>query len=90
MPGDKLARVVGLAASELLDKAVPTAPINRRISITVMTREAENRLLGARGATDVPGLPPGAANPASGAVSEPPMAPRPNQRPDIIGLQPHS
>jgi chemotaxis protein MotB len=90
MPGDKLARVVGLAASELLDKAVPTAPINRRISITVMTREAENRLLGARGATDVPGLPPGAANPASGAVSEPPMAPRPNQRPDIIGLQPRS
>jgi chemotaxis protein MotB len=46
MPDDKLARVVGLASSDLLEKENPLAPINRRISITVMTREAESRLIG--------------------------------------------
>jgi len=37
----KVARVVGLASSVLFDKADPQNPINRRISIVVMTREAE-------------------------------------------------
>jgi chemotaxis protein MotB len=46
MPDDKLARVVGLAASDLLEPDNPLAPVNRRISITVMTREAETRLIG--------------------------------------------
>jgi len=46
MPDEKMARVVGLAASSLLDTKIPLAPINRRISITVMTREAEARLMG--------------------------------------------
>jgi len=46
MPDAKLARVVGLAASDLLDQENPRAPSNRRITITVLTREAEERLLG--------------------------------------------
>lgn len=46
MPEDKLIRVTGLASSTLLDPANPTAPVNRRISILVLTREAEDRLLG--------------------------------------------
>jgi chemotaxis protein MotB len=46
MPDEKLARVVGLAASSLIDTQNPLAPANRRISITVMTREAEARLIG--------------------------------------------
>ena len=46
MPENKLLRVTGLASSTLLDAANPTAPINRRISILVLTREAEERLLG--------------------------------------------
>ncbi|HBH39871.1 MAG TPA: motility protein MotB, partial [Curvibacter sp.] len=46
MPEDKLLRVTGLASSTLLDTANPTAPVNRRISILVLTREAEERLLG--------------------------------------------
>ena len=46
MPDDKLVRVVGLAASDLLEKDMPLAPVNRRISITVLTRDAESRLLG--------------------------------------------
>jgi chemotaxis protein MotB len=46
MPDDKLARVVGLASSNLLDTQNPLSPTNRRISIIVMTREAEERLIG--------------------------------------------
>ncbi|MEK9803458.1 MAG: motility protein MotB, partial [Curvibacter sp.] len=46
LQGDKLLRVTGLASSTLLDPANPTAPVNRRISILVLTREAEERLLG--------------------------------------------
>ena len=45
MPDDKLARVVGLASSDLLQPDDPRAPSNRRITITVLTREAEERLL---------------------------------------------
>lgn len=41
MEKGKTARVVGLAASVPLDKTHPENPINRRISIIVMTREAE-------------------------------------------------
>ena len=46
MPDDKLARVVGLSSSSLLDAVNPLSPANRRISIIVMTREAEERLMG--------------------------------------------
>ncbi len=46
MPEDKLARVVGMASSLPLEPDNPLAPSNRRISILVMTKEAEERLLG--------------------------------------------
>ena len=52
MPADKLARVVGLASSILLEPDNPLSPTNRRISIIVMTREAEERLLGTRRTPD--------------------------------------
>ena len=42
---DKIARVVGLSSSVLFDKANPRSPINRRISIIVMTREAEQEAM---------------------------------------------
>jgi len=61
MPDEKLARVVGLAASSLLEPATPAAPVNRRITITVMTREAEARLIGGAGATIVPTVAPALA-----------------------------
>ena len=48
MPDDKLARVAGLAATSLLDENDPKSPANRRISITIMTREAEERLLSSK------------------------------------------
>ncbi len=44
MPEDKLLRVLGLAASTPLLPDDPRSPLNRRISIIVMTREAEERL----------------------------------------------
>ena len=51
MPVDQLARVVGLAASDLLITDNPRAPQNRRITITVLTHEAEERLLGKQART---------------------------------------
>ena len=53
MPDAKLSRVVGLAASDLLEPDNPRAPANRRITITILTREAEERLLG-RGLPSIP------------------------------------
>jgi chemotaxis protein MotB len=41
----KVARVVGLSSSVLFDKDDPQNPINRRISIIVMTKEAEDSAL---------------------------------------------
>ena len=46
MPDAKLGRVVGLAASDLLEPDTPRSAANRRITITVLTREAEERLMG--------------------------------------------
>jgi chemotaxis protein MotB len=41
---DRVLRVQGLASSQPFDPADPMAPTNRRISIIVMNREAEDRL----------------------------------------------
>ena len=46
MPDAKLGRVVGLAASDLLEPDNPRSAANRRITITVLTREAKERLMG--------------------------------------------
>jgi chemotaxis protein MotB len=45
LASEKVARVVGLASSVLFDRENPHNPINRRISIIVMTRSAEARAL---------------------------------------------
>lgn len=42
---DKIARVVGLAASVPFDKANPGNPVNRRISIIMMTKQAQDAAL---------------------------------------------
>jgi len=73
----KIARVVGLASSVLFDKVEPLNPINRRISIIVMTRRAEDAAL----STDAPqALPertpaPDAAPPGASTPAAPPAAP---------------
>lgn len=70
MPDDKLIRVVGLAASDPLEPANPRAAVNRRITITVLTHEAEERLLGhgqdALPAVTLPALPALPPRPALG------------------------
>jgi chemotaxis protein MotB len=70
MPEEKLARVVGMASSLPFDPADPFSPSNRRISILVMTKEAEERLLGSPGTaveleteTSVPPADDGAKSP---------------------------
>ncbi|MBV8247357.1 MAG: flagellar motor protein MotB [Comamonas sp.] len=71
MPLDKLARVVGMASSDLLQPEDPRAPQNRRITITVLTKEAERRILNtdredrAEQAISAPGKAGPAASPAS-------------------------
>ena len=44
LPDDRVLRVQGLAASQLLNRDQPDDPANRRISIVVMTREAEDAI----------------------------------------------
>ncbi|OJU92666.1 MAG: flagellar motor protein MotB [Burkholderiales bacterium 66-5] len=45
MPDSKLMRVVGLASSDPLEPQDPRAASNRRITVTVLTKEAEERLM---------------------------------------------
>lgn len=47
LPDTKLVRVVGMASSLLMEPENPKSPSNRRISILVMTQEAQERILGA-------------------------------------------
>jgi chemotaxis protein MotB len=45
LPEDRMLLVQGLASSSLFAPAEPQSPVNRRISIIVMNRDAEDRLL---------------------------------------------
>ncbi|CAN5851360.1 flagellar motor protein MotB [soil metagenome] len=45
LPEDRVLLVQGMASSRLFDKNDPLSPMNRRISIIVMNRDAEDRLL---------------------------------------------
>lgn len=45
LPDDRVLRVQGLASSNLFEPERPDSPANRRISIIVMNREAEDRVL---------------------------------------------
>jgi chemotaxis protein MotB len=58
LPDDKLVRVEGLASSRLLNSRDPNAPANRRISLLVMTKEAEERMVPMT-APAVPAMPQG-------------------------------
>jgi chemotaxis protein MotB len=67
----KIARVVGLASSVLFVKDEPLNPINRRISIIVMTRRAEDAALSTDApffVTTAPGEPVSTALPAEDAA----------------------
>ena len=53
LSGIKILRVQGLSASVLFDKDDPMNPVNRRISIIVMNREAEDRFFKAANADEI-------------------------------------
>ncbi|WEN16494.1 flagellar motor protein MotB [Rhodanobacter sp. AS-Z3] len=79
LDADKISRVVGLAASVPFDKQHPADPINRRISIIVMTDQAESAAR-AQEAPDAKGeVPPASsassASPAASASSTLPVPP---------------
>ncbi len=67
LPDDRTLRVQGLAASLPFDPKDPLAPSNRRISIIVMNREAEERFLHA--------APDAASDPTPASIT-PELAPR--------------
>jgi chemotaxis protein MotB len=52
MSGDKIGRVVGLSSSVLFDKSNPFNPINRRISLIVMNKQAEQAVSQGEGAAN--------------------------------------
>ncbi|HEY3730671.1 MAG TPA: flagellar motor protein MotB [Steroidobacteraceae bacterium] len=64
---EKISRVVGLSSSVLFDKDNSRDPINRRISIIVMTREADESAL----KTDAPTNPTGTSTPQPAAAAVP-------------------
>jgi len=80
LPDQKISRVVGLSSSVLFDKTQPQNPINRRISIVVMTKQAEQAAL----ATDVaaaetpattPTIIPAGITPPAAAIAVPAVPP---------------
>ncbi len=54
LASDKTARVVGLSSAVLFDKQDPRNPVNRRISIIVMTRQAEQDAVKTEAAPEMP------------------------------------
>ena len=72
----KVSRVIGLASSVLFDKTNPQNPINRRISIVVMTKEAEDAALSDSAALPLPAATaPAATAPAAGGNEAAPAMP---------------
>jgi chemotaxis protein MotB len=67
LPDAKISRVVGLSSSVLFDKSEPQNPINRRISIIVMTRQAEEAALKSDTAEETPSAPTTPTTPATPA-----------------------
>jgi chemotaxis protein MotB len=73
LPDEKISRVVGLSSSVLFDKTQPQSPINRRISIVVMTKQAEKAALATDvAAAETPATTPTPAAPAGGPEATPP------------------
>jgi chemotaxis protein MotB len=75
LPDEKIARVVGLGSSVLFDKAQPDNPINRRISIVVMTKQAEEDALKTDTAASADVTPETPAAPATAPAGTPAAAP---------------
>jgi len=88
LPGERVLRVQGLAASMPFEKKDPLSPLNRRISIIVMNRDAEDRFYQAAeaeaGIQDDLGTEVENTDAASPAPAASLNAPRPS-RPELPG-----
>ena len=88
LPGERVLRVQGLAASMPFEKKDPLSPLNRRISIIVMNRDAEDRFYQAAeaeaGIQEDLGLDAESTDAASPAPAASLNAPRPS-RPELPG-----
>ncbi|MDQ6646297.1 MAG: flagellar motor protein MotB [Pseudomonadota bacterium] len=82
LQADKIARVVGLASAVPFDKLHPGDPINRRISIIVMTSEAEKAALSQEMADGV------RVAPSTPTVSSAPTPPSPGGKLALAQLPP--
>ncbi|MFM2068253.1 MAG: motility protein MotB [Pseudomonadota bacterium] len=71
---NRILRVQGLAASVPFDRDDPYNPINRRISIIVMTRDAEDRFFSAGDAAEPASAPAPGSVPALSGVAPAPQA----------------
>ena len=80
LPADRMLRVQGLASSVLLDKDDPASPTNRRISIIVMNRDAEDRLFGKTEDAPIAETPPTAEAASAPETSTVPSISNPNAR----------
>ena len=71
LPDSRMLRVQGLAASSLFERDNPLSPANRRISIIVMNRDAEDRVLRTFAEVAEPPSPAAATDPKDSAKSSP-------------------
>jgi chemotaxis protein MotB len=74
---DKIARAGGTASTVLFDQENPTNPINRRISIIVMNKAAEDAALGRAEEGEAGAAPEDAPGTGDGAAQPPPGLPAP-------------
>jgi chemotaxis protein MotB len=70
LPTERISRVVGLASSVLFDRADPRGAVNRRISIVVLTKSAEQEA----NKTDLPATQRAAAESNAIAAATPPAS----------------
>jgi chemotaxis protein MotB len=75
LPADKIGRIVGLADSAPMDRGHPLSPVNRRISIIVMTHEASDAPEGLEHAAAATSATAPATTAATGAGAMPATAP---------------
>jgi chemotaxis protein MotB len=73
---NQIARITGLSSSVLFDKKNPRNPVNRRISIVVMTRAAEEQAqhIDIPSVASAGGADPGDAEPPAPDITLPPVA----------------
>ena len=68
---DRVLRVQGLASSQPFDEKDPLAPTNRRISIIVMNRDAEDRMFRTDPDKAAPDAEDSSASSATNSTAEP-------------------